>query len=233
MTNIRSTGCCCGWATATTCHPCAPLPRRYGRSFNPTVRNLGRQLAALEGAAAAYCCASGMAAVSATLLALCSAGDHIVCSNAVYGGTFALLKARQTRQRFAAWWLQAKRGHPGCTLRAAQAAHASPPPLPPPPPPHPQTHLQDFLPSKCGITTTFVPIDDHEAVVAAVTPRTRAIYTESLSNPTLVVADIPRLAQIAHAAVRPSLPVSPLLRCVSAIAPWAGGGGGAGRGLAV
>jgi hypothetical protein len=75
-----------------------------------------------------------------------------------------------------------------------------------------------------------VPIDDHEAVVAAVTPRTRAIYTESLSNPTLVVADIPRLAQIAHAAVRPSLPVSPLLRCVSAIAPWAGGGGG-GKGI--
>lgn len=31
----------------------------YGRSFNPTVRYLGRQLAALEGAEAAYCCSSG------------------------------------------------------------------------------------------------------------------------------------------------------------------------------
>lgn len=58
------------------------------------MRYLGRQLAALEGAAASYCCASGMAAISATLLALCNSGDHIVCSNAVYGGTFALCKVR-------------------------------------------------------------------------------------------------------------------------------------------
>jgi len=33
-----------------------------------------------------------MSAIAATLLALCSSGDHIVCSNAVYGGTFALMK---------------------------------------------------------------------------------------------------------------------------------------------
>src|SRR5690348_16178881 len=37
----------------------------YGRHYNPTVYVLGRQLAALEGAAAAYCTASGMSAVSA------------------------------------------------------------------------------------------------------------------------------------------------------------------------
>jgi hypothetical protein len=83
--------------TARSAPSCCLHPRpnclcSYGRSFNPTVRYLGRQLAALEGGEAAYCCASGMAAISATLLALCDSGDHIVCSNAVYGGTFALMK---------------------------------------------------------------------------------------------------------------------------------------------
>ena len=64
----------------------------YGRSFNPTTRALGRQLAAMEGTEAAYATASGMAAISATLLALCDAGDLIVSSRSVYGGTFALMK---------------------------------------------------------------------------------------------------------------------------------------------
>jgi methionine-gamma-lyase len=63
----------------------------YGRHFNPTVYVLGRQIAALEGAAAGYCASSGMGAISSTLLQLCNAGDHIVSSNTVYGGTFALL----------------------------------------------------------------------------------------------------------------------------------------------
>lgn len=63
----------------------------YGRHFNPTVYALGRQLAALEGAQAAYCTASGMGAIAATLMQLCDSGEHVVCSNTVYGGTFALL----------------------------------------------------------------------------------------------------------------------------------------------
>jgi methionine-gamma-lyase len=62
----------------------------YGRHFNPTVYVLGRQIAALEGAAAGYCTASGMGAISATIHQLCNAGDHIVSSDTVYGGTFAL-----------------------------------------------------------------------------------------------------------------------------------------------
>jgi methionine-gamma-lyase len=78
--------------------PPHPSVCSYGRSFNPTVRYLGRQLAALEGGEAAYCCASGMAAISATLLALCNSGDHIVCSNAVYGGTFALMKVSEEQR---------------------------------------------------------------------------------------------------------------------------------------
>ena len=62
----------------------------YGRHFNPTVYHLSRQLAALEGTQAAYCTASGMAAISAAVLQLCSAGDHIVASNTIYGGSYAL-----------------------------------------------------------------------------------------------------------------------------------------------
>ena len=64
----------------------------YGRHFNPTVYNLSKQIAALEGTEAAYCTASGMAAISGTLIQLCNAGDHIVASNTIYGGTYALLE---------------------------------------------------------------------------------------------------------------------------------------------
>jgi len=63
----------------------------YGRHFNPTVYQLSLQLAAIEGTEAAYCAASGMAAISAAILQLCESGDHIVASNTVYGGTYALL----------------------------------------------------------------------------------------------------------------------------------------------
>jgi len=63
----------------------------YGRHFNPTVYQLGRQLAAIEGTEAAYCAASGMAAISAAILQLCNSGDHVVASKTVYGGTYALL----------------------------------------------------------------------------------------------------------------------------------------------
>jgi methionine-gamma-lyase len=63
----------------------------YGRHFNPTVYQLGQQLAAIEGTEAAYCSASGMAAISAAILHLCESGDHIVASNTLYGGTYALL----------------------------------------------------------------------------------------------------------------------------------------------
>ncbi|MBT8070607.1 MAG: aminotransferase class I/II-fold pyridoxal phosphate-dependent enzyme [Xanthomonadales bacterium] len=120
----------------------------YGRHFNPTVYTLGKQLAALEGTEAAYCTASGMSAISATLLQLCDANDHIVSSNTVYGGTYAL--------------------------------------------------MHDLLPPKTGISTTLVDITDLDAVEAAITDRTRVIYTESVANPTLRVADIPRLSAIAR-----------------------------------
>ena len=63
----------------------------YGRHFNPTVYNLGRQMAALEGTEAAYGTASGMGAIAGVILGLCNAGDEVVAARAVYGGTHALL----------------------------------------------------------------------------------------------------------------------------------------------
>ena len=58
--------------------------------------------------------------------------------------------------------------------------------------------LNDYLPAKAGIATTFVNVADLDAVERAITPRTRVLYCEAMSNPTLRVADIPALAEIAH-----------------------------------
>lgn len=65
------------------------LYTRYG--MNPTIRAVEAKLAALEGGELAWVFSSGMAAESATFLAYCKAGDHIVCLGDVYGGTFELL----------------------------------------------------------------------------------------------------------------------------------------------
>jgi len=120
----------------------------YSRHFNPTVLSLGRMMAAMEDTEAAYCTASGISAITAVMLQLCSSGDHIVASNRLYGGTQALL------------------------------AH--------------------FLPRTCNIQTTFVDVDDTEAVTAAVRPNSKILYFESISNPRLAVANIPTLSNLAH-----------------------------------
>lgn len=119
----------------------------YSRHWNPSNRYLSEALALLEGSEAALASASGMGAISSSLLQLCSAGDEIVASRTIYGGTYALLK--------------------------------------------------NFLP-RFGIRTTFVNLQDPEAVRAAFTERTRVLYCESISNPLLEVADLPGLAEIAH-----------------------------------
>ncbi|XP_020209433.1 methionine gamma-lyase [Cajanus cajan] len=121
----------------------------YSRHFNPTVLNLSRLMAALEGTEAAYCTASGMSAIAAVLLQLCSHGGHVVASRALYGGTHALL------------------------------AH--------------------FLPRTCGMSTTFVEVSDLDMVEAAIVEgKTKVLYFESVSNPTLSVANIPELCRVAH-----------------------------------
>ena len=63
----------------------------YSRLDNPTTTALGDAIAELEGAAAGYVLASGMAAIHASLVALVRAGDRIVCTKAVYGSTRSLL----------------------------------------------------------------------------------------------------------------------------------------------
>ena len=121
----------------------------YGRHFNPTVYVLGRQVAALEGAEAGYCTASGMSAIAAVILQLCKAGDRVISAHTVYGGTFA-------------WF-------------------------------------NEFLPEKTGIETEFVDMTDLSAVERALEAGARVLYVESMANPTLRVADMPRLAELAHA----------------------------------
>jgi len=64
----------------------------YSRTANPTVAALERNLGALEGALPAVCFATGMAALTALCLALLRAGDRVVVSDVVYGGTVRLLR---------------------------------------------------------------------------------------------------------------------------------------------
>ena len=120
----------------------------YGRHFNPTVYVLGRELAALEGAEAGYCTASGMSAIADAVIQHCNHGAHVVAGDTLYGGTFAL--------------------------------------------------FHDFLPLKAGVNVSFVSMTDFEQIEAAFTDQTRVLYVETMSNPTLVVSDLPRLADIAH-----------------------------------
>ena len=62
----------------------------YTRIDNPTVDAFGAAVAMFEGAEAAQCFASGMAAISTVLLTFLSAGDHVVAQRALYGGTYSL-----------------------------------------------------------------------------------------------------------------------------------------------
>lgn len=91
------------WATTTFVTPTVDEGRRlatsvgptqfYGRYGNPTVRAFEDAIAQLEGAESARAFASGMGAVSAVVLGLCSAGDHIVAQRQIYAGTQQLLQA--------------------------------------------------------------------------------------------------------------------------------------------
>lgn len=118
----------------------------YSRHSSPSNLYLDQALAAMEGTEAANVSASGMGAITPTLLQLCGAGDHIVSSRTIYGGTYAFLK--------------------------------------------------NFTP-RLGIETTFVDITKLEVVEAAITPKTKVLYCETVSNPLLEVADIAGLSRIA------------------------------------
>jgi O-acetylhomoserine (thiol)-lyase len=70
----------------------------YSRLSNPTVAVLEERVAALEGGVGAVATASGMAALHLAIATLAGAGDHIVASSSLYGGTINLLA--QTLPRF-------------------------------------------------------------------------------------------------------------------------------------
>ena len=64
----------------------------YSRHSSPSNLNLGEALAAMEGTETANVAASGMGAITPTLMQLCNNGDHIVSSRTIYGGSYAFLK---------------------------------------------------------------------------------------------------------------------------------------------
>ncbi|PHN93530.1 cystathionine beta-lyase [Maribacter sp. 6B07] len=64
----------------------------YSRHSSPSNLYLGEALAALEGTESANVTASGMGAITAVILQICSAGDHVISSRTIYGGTYAFMK---------------------------------------------------------------------------------------------------------------------------------------------
>ncbi len=117
----------------------------YSRHWNPTNRYLSQALARMENTESAVVTASGMAAITSTLLQLCSHGDEIVSSRIVYGGTYAFLK--NVAPRF-------------------------------------------------GIRTHFVDFTKLSEIEKAITPFTRVVYCESVSNPLLEVADLQKIGEL-------------------------------------
>lgn len=118
----------------------------YSRHSSPSNLYLGQALAAMEGTEAANVSATGMGAITPVIMQLCGAGDHVVSSRTIYGGTYAFLK--------------------------------------------------NFAP-RFQVNTTFVNITKLDEVEAAITPKTKILYCETVSNPLLEVADIPGLAKLA------------------------------------
>ena len=70
----------------------------YTRIMNPTTDVLEKRLAALEGGIAALCVASGMAAITYAIQTLCEAGDNIIATKTLYGGTYNLFAHTLPRQ---------------------------------------------------------------------------------------------------------------------------------------
>ncbi|MCK5033677.1 MAG: aminotransferase class I/II-fold pyridoxal phosphate-dependent enzyme, partial [Calditrichia bacterium] len=69
----------------------------YSRYSNPTVDTLSEIVADLEGSSSALAFASGMAAITSTILAYCEPGDHIVSSAYIYGGTYTFFQKQLSR----------------------------------------------------------------------------------------------------------------------------------------
>jgi cystathionine beta-lyase/cystathionine gamma-synthase len=123
----------------------------YTRYHNPTVNEVEDRIASMEDAEAAALFSSGMAAISTTILALCKAGDEVVSTPALYGGTYRFF--RDTLPNY------------GIGIR-----NVSP-----------------------------LSLDDLRYLI---TPRTRVVYFETPTNPTLSIVDIHRLVSLTRKAER-------------------------------
>lgn len=120
----------------------------YSRLQNPTCDLAAAKIAMLEGGVAGMLTSSGQAANFYAIFNIAQAGDHIVSSSAIYGGTFNLFNV---------------------TMR------------------------------KLGIDFTFVsPRATEEEIQAAIKPNTKAIFGETISNPSLDILDIEKFANVAH-----------------------------------
>ena len=119
----------------------------YSRISNPTVAAFEERMASLEGGLGAIAFSSGLAAQLCTVLSVAQAGDHVVCSQNVYGGTVTQFTV---------------------TLK------------------------------RMGIDSSFVPVDDHDAMRAAIRSNTKLLFAETIGNPSGVIADFATLARIAH-----------------------------------
>ncbi len=120
----------------------------YTRLQNPTNDMVAAKITELEGGVAGMLTSSGQAANYYAVFNICEAGDHFICTNAIYGGTYNLF---------------------GTTMK------------------------------KQGISCTFIsPEASDEELEAAFLPNTKAVFAETVSNPSLVVLDIERFAGIAH-----------------------------------
>ena len=119
----------------------------YTRIMNPTTDVLEKRIAALEGGVGALAFASGHAAISSAIFNIAEAGDEIVSSSTLYGGTYNMFSYT----------------------------------LP---------HL--------GIKVNLVDPSDPENFQKAITPKTKAIYAETIGNPKIDVLDIEKVAAIAH-----------------------------------
>lgn len=120
----------------------------YSRHWNPTNKYLANALARMEDSESAQVSASGMAAISSTILQLCESGTEIISAHTIYGGTYAFFK--------------------------------------------------NFLP-RLGIKVNFADIQNLDEVAGKINDKTRVIYCESISNPLLEIADIPKLSELAKA----------------------------------
>ena len=121
----------------------------YTRLQNPTNDHVAAKIAALEGGTAAMLTSSGQAASFFSVFNIANAGDHVVASTALYGGTYNLFAVTMKRM---------------------------------------------------GIDFTFVePSCSDEELEAAFRPNTKAVFGETIANPSLVVLDIERFAKAAHA----------------------------------